>query len=302
MTFIGSEAVRFLTVTLFALICIPSRAISQEDPKDIACVRELPRSAYHRVGVGLDAVAYDNRGKVMLPSADILAQTVAFRIRSMMGGSEERIPDADTLLVSPLGVYGAIRVTATPDGKFTWRGSTTAPSDLSRSAIRLVVRALEQLSTEGEMVMWPEGAGQDPVTFGLVVVRPKVNRDGVESAVKARQPVPIFMIEIPWEKPVELTKKPRIFYPNKSRANRMMGGVEIEYIVDQDGKVVPGSFTEVWPADRPKLSASDMEYYRAFLRAVERGFPTAEFSPAIIGGCPVKQKVKQIINFELGYR
>jgi hypothetical protein len=110
------------------------------------------------------------------------------------------------------------------------------------------------------------------------------------------------MIEIPWEKPVELTKKPRIFYPEKSRANRMMGGVEIEYIVDQDGKVVPGSLAEVWPENRPKLDSFEMEFYRAFLRAVERGFPTAEFSPALIGGCAVKQNVKQVFNFEMGYR
>jgi hypothetical protein len=294
--------VRILTVTLFALVCIPSEAISQEDPKDIACVLALPRSAYHRVGVGLDAVAYDGRGTRMLPAADLLTQTVAFRIRAMMGGSEERIPEADTLLVSPHRVYGAIRLTAEPDGKFTWRASRTSPSDTSRSAISLVVRALEELSSEGEMVMWPEGMGREPVTFGLVILRPTVNRDGVESVVRARQPMPLFMIDIPWEKPVELTKKPRIFYPEKSRANAMTGGVEIEYIVDQEGKVVPGSLAEVWPDDRPKLDRSDMEFYRAFLRAVERGFPTARFSPALIGGCPVKQKVKQVFNFEMGYR
>ena len=291
---------RILTVTLFALVCIPTGAISQDDPG--ACVRALPRSAYHRVGVGLDAVAYEGRGKVMLPAADILAQTVAFRIRAMMGGSEERIPDADTLLVSPHQVYGAIRVTATPDGKFTWRRSSTEASDSSRSAIRLVVRALEELSSEGEMVMWPEGMGHEPVTFGLVILRPTVNRDGAESVVKARRPVPLFMIDIPWEKPVELTRKPRIFYPEKSRTNRMMGGVQIEYVVDQNGKVVPGSLEEVWPEDRPKLSGSDLDFYRAFLRAVERGLPSAEFSPALIGGCAVKQKVKQVINFEMGYR
>jgi hypothetical protein len=288
---------RILTVTLFALICIPSRAISQLSESQAACVRAVPRSAYHRVGVGLDAIAYDARAKLFLPAADILAQTVAFRVRSMLGGSEERIPDADTVLVSPSEVWGAVRVTAGPDGKFSWRASRTAPADSARSALRLVTRALEELSSEGEMVMWPEGIGRDPVTFSLVILRPTVSREGIESAVKARRPMPLFMVDVPWEKPVEVLKLPRIHYPEALQSLRITGGVELEFIVDEGGELVPGSVEEVWPDDRPKLDRFQMEAYRSFLRAVQRGLPSAEFSPAIIGGCTVRQKVRQVFNF-----
>jgi hypothetical protein len=120
----------------------------------------------------------------------------------------------------------------------------------------------------------------------------------MQSSVKARRPMPLFMVEVPWEKPVELLKVPRIHYPEVLQSLRVTGGVQLEFVVDENGKVTPGSVAEVWPDDPPKLDRFQMEAYRSFLRAVQRGLPSAEFSPAIIGGCAVRQKVRQVFNFQ----
>ncbi len=116
--------------------------------------------------------------------------------------------------------------------------------------------------------------------------------------VALRQPVPLFTIATPWESPVDVKRQPRIFYPERSRSNSAIGNVQFTFIVTEAGKADITSLEEVWPDGVRRPTGDLLAYYSAFLSAVKRGLPSAEYQPATIGGCPVKQQVIETFEFK----
>jgi hypothetical protein len=263
-----------------------------------SCSASLPPSAFRRVAVFIEASADDSAALAILPAADLLAQTVAERIRGSLGAGEGELPAADSVVRSEFA-WGRIILTARPDGSFTWmipRESAEAAAS-EKSALVMVQNALSELSQSGERLVWPEKNTRDSLRFSLILDRPRVGKDMKVMPIKARLAIPLFTLAVLWEKPVELTRKPRVEYPLRSMDGGASGGVKIEYVVDSLGRIKPGSIAEVWPEGIPKPASYLGDYYKAFLKAVMRGMPTAEFSPAMIGGCKVSQRVIQVFNF-----
>ena len=258
----------------------------------------MPRSAFTRVGAAIEAEIYDSRAAALLSSADMLTQAVALRMRTILGGSETVLAEADSL-VDWDNLEGAVVVTAMKDGSFRWRTSSlNAGGDtLARAGVRFVLRALEDVSSQGERMMWPEKLKADSLLFEITLKRPIVRQGGEELPLKGRLPFPVFTLEVPWQREVHMTKEPRIYYPEKSRGAGITGGVQMQFTIDGEGKIVPGSIREAWPDSRPRPAGYARDYYRDLVKSVERGLPSARFSPALVGGCVRAQRVMQIFNF-----
>ncbi|HEX5577315.1 MAG TPA: hypothetical protein VFX40_03010, partial [Gemmatimonadaceae bacterium] len=220
------------------------------------------------------------------------------RMRSLLGGSETVLPEADSLVNWDL-LEGAFVVTAMKDGSFTWRASSlnAGVDTLPKAGPGFVRRALEDVASQGERLMWPESFEADSALFEITLKRPIVRKGGQELPLKARLPFPVFTLEVPWQQEVHMTKEPRIDYPESLRRAAIAGGVQLQFVIDEKGKIVPGSIREAWPDSRPRLTGFSRDYYRDFVKAVERGLPSARFSPAIVGGCVRPQRVMQIFNF-----
>ena len=228
----------------------------------------------------------------------MLTQAVALRMRSLLGGSETVLPHADSLVNWDL-LEGAFVVTAMKDGSFRWRASSlnAGVDTLPRAGAGFLRRALEDVASQGERMMWPESFQADSALFEITLKRPIVRKGGEELPLKARLPFPVFTLEVPWQQEVHMTKEPRIDYPESLRRAAVAGGVQLQFVIDEKGKIVPGSIREAWPDSRPRPTGYFRDYYRDFMKAVERGLPSARFSPALVGGCTTRRRVMQIFNF-----
>ena len=149
--------------------------------------------------------------------------------------------------------------------------------------------------------MLPEGFTADSAAFSITIHRPMVNRSGVVMPVALRQAVPLFSIRTPWETPVEMTKEPRITYPELSRTNAAYGTVRFAFTVSETGRADIASVEEVWPEGVARPTGDLRDYYSAFLSAVKRGLPSGRYQPAMIGGCAVSQRVIESFEFKLGH-
>lgn len=288
---------RSLIVLIFSLLAVPAAA--QKQPMELdSCLYTIPASAFKRVPVFLEATA-DPQSVAVLPGADLFAQSVAFRLRELMGGNESKLADADSL-VDWNRMWGEILVTVHREEPLTWsvaEWSTRAASPPVRSSLGMLKAAINDVVASGETVTMPEGFAGDWVTFGLSLVHPRVTKDGKLIPVKGRQPVPVFTIAVPWEKSVELTRNPNIVYPELSRLMNSIGNVRLAFAVNKEGRVDVATIKELWPPTLKRPTGDLRNAYEAFLRSVIRDLPTARFSPAVIGGCVVKQMVEQTFEF-----
>ncbi len=88
---------------------------------------------------------------------------------------------------------------------------------------------------------------------------------------------------------VTIKHMPRPEYPDVPRQIGLPGTVELQWVVDERGKAIPKSII-VEHAD-----------FKEFLAAAVHVVLGATFNPAYWGTCPIKEVVKQSINF-VGYR
>lgn len=286
------------SIFLIALL-IASAAEAQKQPIEADyCIYRIPASALKRVPVFLQATA-DSTQRVVLPGADLFAQSVAFKIREMLGAHDSQLAEADSA-VAWTRLWGEVNVTLHREGKPTWTvPEWSARADtIPRSSISLLVRAIKGVIEDGELVPYPEGATADSISFSLSLVNPTVTEKGKVLPVVARQPIPVFSIALAWERSAEMITSPRIDYPTFSRSIGSAGGVRLAYTVNRSGRAEPETIKEMWPAGVERPQGDLLRSYEQFLRAVKRGLPSATFAPAMIGGCTVKQVVQQYFEFK----
>jgi hypothetical protein len=286
---------------LLLLVGIALPAAAQKQPIEVdSCLYKIPKSEFKRVGVFLEATSNDSASAAILPAADLFTQTVAYRIRALVGKSETTLIEADSA-IAWWTVRGEVVVVVRPEGKFTWRvpewsaGVDTMP----RSSLALLRRAITDVAASGEWITWPEGNKQDSLTFGLSLVTPRVTKDRKVIPVKARQPVAVFTLMVPWEKSVEVLKSPNAWYPDKARNDWAIGMVRLAFLVDKSGRAKPETIKEVFLPGELRPRGEMAEYYNKFLKVVTQSLPSARFSPAVIGGCVMKQMVQQTFEFKL---
>ena len=287
-----------LAFLITLLPAVPVEAQKQPIEPD-SCLYRIPANAFKRVPVFLEATA-DSASRAILPGADLFAQSVAFRLRALLGGSESKLAEADST-IDWSRLWGEVVVTLHKDGAPTWAIPewSSRDSDHPRSALRFLRNAIQDVVASGETVSFPDGFSGDSITFGLSLVHPRVMKDLKVIPVKGRQPVPVFTMAVAWEKSVELTKFPHIVYPEVSRSLGAIGNVQISFAVNKQGRADMETVKEVWPATLRRPTGELRNAYDAFLRAVIRGLPSARFSPAVIGGCVMNQKVVQTFDFKI---
>lgn len=283
---------------ILSVFTLPAGAQKQPLEAD-SCVYRIPAKAFKRVPVLLQATA-DSASSAILQGADFFAQSVAFKLRDLAGGSDTQLADADSVIWWG-SLSGEVRVTAHRAGSLTWKVPEWASGadTLRRSALAALRDAIEQVSSSGETVMIPEGFAGDSVSFGLSLIHPTVTKEGKIVPVRARQPIPVFTIGVPWEEPVEPSRNADVKYPELSRSLSSIGNVQLAFAVDRNGRVDTATVKEIWPANLERPTGSMLRSYEAFLAAVKRALPSARFSPATIGGCPTKQMVSQTFEFLL---
>jgi hypothetical protein len=284
---------------LFVGVARASAAGAQNGPIEVdSCVSRIPASAFKRVPVFVQATA-DHAATGILPQADLFAQSVGYKLRDMLGGSEEKLPEADSVITWRL-LWGEIGVTAHRNQPVTWSVPDWSidADTLPHSPLRMLQNAIRAVVASRETVVIPEELPYDSLSFGLSLISPHVTESGKIIPAKSRQPTPVFLLDVPWTKPVEQTRGPNIDYPQISRTNGIQGNIRVMFQVNRSGRAVMETMTELWPRDLKRPTGELLVAYNAFMQGVRRGLPSARYSPAVVGGCVVSAKVVQTFEFK----
>ena len=262
-----------------------------------SCAVMAPAGQLTRVPVLVQADA-DLRGLPYLPAADAFAQSVAIKLRLILGNSASRLPEADSVIAWSR-LAGELILTAHKNKLPTLRLPAWYPPDAdttSKSALALLRRAAELVVADGDGIPLVDYKG-DSLAFRLSFVHPDVAPDGSGTSLNARAAAFAFTLAIPPGRAVEQLRGPTIAYPMAARANREINSVRLAFTVNQSGRAVVESVQELWPGDTPLPFGPQRMAYDALTRAVKAGLTSARYAPAMIGGCRVDQVVTQRFDF-----
>jgi hypothetical protein len=204
---------------------------------------------------------------------------------------------------------GHVQVAMHRDGRFTWSVprpepedsvAGTLPATAFNPARSLIVQALMLVRDAGVRPAWPAGARGDSLLFRLEYASPTVAQDGTIHPLKARFALPVFALGVPWKRELAVRDMPKVRYPDFARSIGAEGTVILRFTVDSTGRVIRGTVREQWPDDRPRLGGDLGRHYRDFLRSAMQSVASAEFAPALVGGCAVRQVAQ--MPFEFGLR
>jgi hypothetical protein len=263
------------------------------------CIAKLPPSVFTRVPVLIDTTPEDSAAVAILPAADILTQIVTEHVRKTLGSETGPLPQGDAVVTwQQLG--GSVLVTAHHDGTFAWRKDTTVTvSFMGTQGLDILVKALAEASASGERVFLPEGPKDDSLSFRLSFESPGVREGGKLEQLRVRVANPVFTLPMPWFRPGEMTKKPRIDYPIRPQSSNYQGKVVLEFVVDNVGHIVPASVHEVLSPGVQRPVGEEAGIYRNLVAATIRSAPSGEYKPATIAGCPINHTVRQSFDFKL---
>ena len=227
--------------------------------------------------------------------ADIFAQSVSLRMRSLLNARGDTIPPGEPITTwrkmkshIPLGI--TIYRNAAPVFRLL------SPHTDSVTAATLLAAARKAMD-EGEGPFWPEGTPGDSLSFGLSLALTAPGKLKLEDT--GRIAFPVFSVFFPPAVPAKLTHKSLPAYPLSERSAGITAFIVMEFFVDSTGHAVPGSFKEVWSPTKKRPTGQMLAAYNDFLDSVTRWLPNAEFEPARIGGCKVTQLVREPFTFSI---
>ena len=271
-----------------------------------SCLASIPDSALTDVPVHLVA-ASDWAVSPILPTADTITMLVARAIRASFKGPADVLPQAVGML-HWRQLDGHVQVAVHRDGRLSWSApgpesedsvAGTLPATAFNPARSLIEQALMFVRDAGVRPAWPAGARGDSLLFRLEYGWPTVAQDGTIHPLKARFALPVFALAVPWEREVAVRYMPKVRYPDFARSINAEGTVILRFTVDSTGHVVRGTVREQWPDDRPRLGGDLGRYYRDFLKSAMQSLASAQFAPALVGGCAVRQVAQMPFEFEL---
>lgn len=118
------------------------------------------------------------------------------------------------------------------------------------------------------------------------------------SASKTGATWAMFLMEVPREREVTVTKRPSVSYPPAIR--NWKADIKLQFYVDTAGKAEPQTIVSVpspdsikWPDEESRLA------YRQFVRVSRRAVERALFTPAEFLGCRYRRLVVQPLVFGL---
>jgi hypothetical protein len=228
----------------------------------------------------------------------VLVQILADRIRTALDASTDRLPIGDSIAPWRTSL-GELRVTQMRDGRFIWHRIAASDTAPPRSQ-QLLESALASARDAGEVLLWDERNGGDSIVYELSFLRPTVNKGGEQQPLKAELALAVFSMLVPWEAevaPMPGNRAPT--YPETARSAGMNAVVVTQFVVDTTGRVLRQTFKDTWPENQPRLTGELRMHYNSFVSSVRHALESMRFYPAVIGGCKVKQLVRQPFYFTL---
>ena len=129
----------------------------------------------------------------------------------------------------------------------------------------------------------------EAIDSAIKVVRTRIEEMGdsetvIQKAVTPDQPFFEFQVN---KQVQQVAGTGSLRYPDALRSDNVQGDVLVQFVVDEKGEVMPGTFKVL-------TSSHDL-----FTQAVKDALPTMKFSPAQVQGRNVKQLVQQPFTFSL---
>jgi hypothetical protein len=283
---------------------VPDR--SRTEP---SCYDSLPPSAFSRV-VAYTRIEGDSlprsASRTLLLSADALLQSVVERARAILGAPSDMLPAGEPLLGDSTHVWRALGrdllITAYRDGHVASRVDSVGRGD---AGARLLARALGEATAAGEFFVWPSDTAAkvlDSVQLRIVFSWATVDRARHPVPVSkshGRPLLPIFSMLAPWEQPVVPRKVAQPMYPGYARDNGFRGSALLQFVVDTTGLPDVSTIRDLNARRADSLPRNNRAAYDAFVRAARTSVERSKYSPAMVGGCVVRQLVQQPFTFLL---
>jgi hypothetical protein len=273
-----------------------------------SCLDTLSTGHLPRVPVYLTAQLSDSAPREVGSSADLLAESVAQRLREILGTHPDSLPVGEPR-ITWLGLSDlklAVRKGAPLVVDTGWiRTSSTAFDSIEHAGTRLIARALQDVrDQQGEpFFLWPDSSTVDSVLVTLTFRRASVDRRGIISPYswkEGRVAFLVFAVHVPWEaQAVAAEGNPSPGYPEDAKHAGREGAVLVQFVIDTTGRADPETIKELWPKRLPRLTGVNEMYYRSFVTAVVTAIPRMRFLPAEIGGCKVRVLVQQPFEFSI---
>jgi hypothetical protein len=303
-----SARLRRALLTASPLLFIACSALAQSSNDSVGALtmpwsgltgcRSSPRpSDETREMVDLVARMAPHTANTFATQAELLAQEVDVRLRTMLGGSESNVPDAPSTM-HWLAVPAELAIVAHSDGSMTWRGFTASGDS---SAVLLLSAALDSARKhDGALMIWPDDHAPDSIDFRLSLLQAGFqSARGFDSTYKAQMGFVAFALREPTLVPaLPINDRLDIVYPNNNQFRHVTGQLIVEVVVDTTGRAEMSTFRDVWPADKPRLTGALGQYYNDFLSAIRTYAAKAKFVPASIGGCTIRQWIRIPVKFQ----
>jgi hypothetical protein len=153
--------------------------------------------------------------------------------------------------------------------------STDSP-ELDAALLQAVARA----AADHALAPLPSGMSGKPLEFA---VRASTVKDSTIASL------PVMRVALPYlrvDEPVQVISIPTPEWPRAARNLKVEDVLDLQYVVDEFGHMLPGSLRVLRGG------------YREFGEAAAGALEKAEFTPAKVRGCPVAQLVQQRIRFQ----
>lgn len=266
---------RVAAIALAAVLAVPRLTVAQSSDSASCLARQLP------VGTAQDTVMLDIR---TLPDSTL---TKDYEGLLLEGVAEEFHAPAVTqvpvfnhwqrsmggVALSEAGseIEGEVAFDVDAKGQITH--VTLTASTLEPALDDSLTQAVSRLAASG-MVPPPPAVPGTGKAFVLVGIR-SVRGYSPLARPLYRESVQIFPLA---HDVAELPNNPPITYPILPAEARVGDSVEVDFVVDEAGRVLPGT-TRILRG-----------HYLNFMQALARGVSKFRFQPAMIGSCPIKMR------------
>jgi hypothetical protein len=238
----------------------------------------------------------DSVSSTFANTADNFLQEVVDTAQRQLRASRGTLPVGEPA-VTWRGIDRSLRLVAHKNGRVV---VIDRDSIRAATAPALLARAVDDVSNLF-LFEWSADSTSDSVRFDIVFVRPTPDSAGhVGKPRPKREAIPVFSVLTPWERPVSVKpgRQSAPPYPYGPKREGYEATIVLRFLVDSTGHAVPSTMLDEWPKDKPRPTGHDLTAYQSFLEQTERAVEKTEFIPAMVGGCPVKQLVREPFVFK----
>jgi hypothetical protein len=169
----------------------------------------------------------------------------------------------------------------------------------ARPRSTLLASAVDSLRAEGQLFTFT-GMPPDSLAFDLNLQLVSVGPDGKPGRLHKRAAFAVATLRAPPEKAVAVRRMRPPHYPERQRQASREAIIHMDFAVDTAGLADSTTIHEFWPKYLPPLTGAQKAAYADFLDVARASILSATFEPASVGGCAVRQLVRQPFTFKLG--